>query len=52
MEYTNDKDQDNMLQDALVNIYRYWLEAEPKHTQELRKRCIIVDNIQGKIKDK
>ena len=38
------------LDEILVNIYRYWLEAEPKHTQELRKR--IVDNIQGKIKDK
>ena len=45
-EFTNNKDEDDMLKECLKMALRNWLIHEPKHTEKLKN--IIVDNIEGK----
>ena len=49
MIYTNDKEEDEMIGKALINIYKHQLIAEPKHTDFIKE--VIVENIEGKKND-
>ena len=47
--YTNNIEEDEMIGEALINILKYWLVAEPKHTDFVKE--IITANIEGKRTD-
>ena len=49
MIYTNNIEEDEMIGKALINILKYWLVSEPKHTDFLKE--IITANIEGKRND-
>ena len=49
MIYTNNIEEDEMIGKALINILKYWLVSEPKHTDFVKE--IITANIEGKRND-
>ena len=49
MIYTNNIEEDEMIGKALINILKYWLVSEPKHTDYVKE--IITANIEGKRND-
>ena len=47
--YTSDKEEDEMIGKALINICKFWLIAEPKHTDFIKET--IVENTESKMND-
>ena len=43
-QFTNNTEQNDMLNDCLTQVLKHWLKAEPKHTQTVKEN--IVDNIE------
>lgn len=43
--YTNDIEEENMLNESLKEIFNIWLIAEPKHTDEIKQ--VIIKNIEN-----
>ena len=46
MDFTENDDQNNMLNDCLINVLKEWLIVEPKHTDKVKK--MIIENIEKK----
>ena len=45
-EFTKNEDEDKMLNESMKDALKYWLIAEPKHTDKINE--LIVNNIEGK----
>ena len=45
-QFTNNKEENEMLNDCLIQALKQWIKMEPKHSQKIKE--IIVDNIEKK----
>ena len=45
MIYTNNIEEDEIFCKALINIFKYWIVSEQKHSDSMKE--IIIDNIDG-----
>ena len=45
-QFTNNKEENKMLNDCLIQALKQWIKLEPKHTQKVKE--VIVENIEKK----